>query len=853
MIRALGLIIFRDWGMHKLRLVLTVAGIALGVAVFFAIRTNNASLVTSLRSTIEKLAGKSTLQIVAGEAGFSQTLLEKVRSTAGVDRAEPITETVATLPSGEGERILILGLDTSSDLSLYTGTIDQGNLIVKNPLAFSNRKDSVAVTRSFANKHSLKDGDKFSVKVQSGPRDLTVRGIFGEGGISDIYSGDVAVMDIYSAQEMFGRGDHIDRIDISNLPDVEVETLRSRLEGWLPIGIKAIRPDLRGQSLENSVAAINYGLTIMSFLALTISIFIIYNSFSISVSQRWKEIGVLRAVGVARRQLQAMFVLEALFLGAVGSIVGVVAGFGLAKLSVRFVGDVTASFYGVAPASDGVGFSVVFAFQAVAAGLIASLIAAWVPSRAASNLEPALALRNIEARESATVTGGLRLIAGLIFLGSGLALTRFASADVGWNIQLSYSFFIQFGMILLVPRFIQIGGWVLRPIMDRLFGAEGLIAVETMVRAPRRTTATVIALMIGMSFVISNSAFIQSQKRAMNRSLDRAVAADLLVSSSNEVHSRTYHFSEDTADQIKLLPGIETADTVRVTSVEYDGQEVAIISHEMRQFFEVSPDLLDVGDKEKAGASTADGSGVLVSTNFAARLGVKMGDPLTISTPTGPLVLKVVGMLDYYRSDKGTLFFDRTVYKKYWGDSDVDYLLIDVKPGTDIESLRTGIVSVLGGSERGFIYTHDEYKRWVSAVVDQFFALMYVQMFIAVCVAVLGLANTMVISVSERRRELGIFRAVGGLRGQVSKMVMLEAVAIALIGYLAGVLSGLFNSYYLVTAAVRIIAGYSLPLVFPNTILLIAIPAIILIAVISAAVPARNAAKANVVEAIGYE
>lgn len=852
MIRVLSLIVFRDWGRHKLRLVLTIAGIALGVAVFFAIRTNNSTLVTSLRSTIEKLAGKATVQIVAGEAGFSQAIVDKVRVTPGVELAEPVTETVATLPSG-GERILILGLDTASELALYTGTIDQGTMIVKNPLAFSNRKDSIAITRTFADRLSLKDGDKLTINVQNGPRELTVRGIFGDAGLGGIYSGDVAVMDIYSAQEMFGRGDHIDRIDIENTSDVDVETLKSRLEAWLPVGIKAVRPDLRGQSLENSVSSMNYGLTIMSFLALTISIFIIYNSFSISVSQRWKEIGVLRAVGVVRRQVQLMFVFEGLFLGAVGSMIGVAAGYGLARLSVRFVGDVTASFYGVSPASGGIGFSFTFALQAVAAGLIASLIAAWIPARAASNLEPALSLRNIETRESSSVAGLPRTIAGLVFLLAGLALTRFAPADVGSNIQLFYSFFIQFGMILLVPRFIQIGGQVLRPVMDRLFGAEGLIAIETMVRAPRRTTATVIALMIGLSFVISNSAFIQSQKKAMNRSLDRAVAADLLVTASNEVHSRTYHFSEATANKIKSLPGVETADTVRVTSVEYGGQEVAIISHEMRELFKISPDLLDVGDKDAAIASTSAGTGVIVSTNFANRWAAKLGDSITLATPTGPLTLKVVGMLDYYRSDKGTLFFDKAVYKKYWGDSDVDYLFINVKPGSSIESLRSSIVFALGGSERGFIYTHDEYKRWVSAIIDQFFALMYVQMFVAACVAMLGLANTMVISVSERRRELGIFRAVGGLRGQVAKMVIVEAVAIALIGYLAGVLCGLFNSYYLVTAAVRIIAGYSLPLVFPTSVLLIAIPAIILIAVISAAVPARNAARSNVVEAIGCE
>ncbi len=853
MIRAFGMVIFRDWRLHKLRLVLTVAGIALGVAVFFAIRTNNTSLVTSLRSTIEKLAGRSTLQIVAGEAGFSRDILERVRSTPGVALAEPVTETVAKISGGGDERILILGLDTESDLELYKGTVDEESLIIRNPLAFTSRKDSIAVTRGFANRHSLREGDKFTIIVQSGPRDVTVRGIFGESGIGEIYSGAVAVMDIYSAQEMFGRGDHIDRIDVANSPETDVATIQHSFETWLPSGLKAVRPDLRGESLENAVNSLNYGLTIMSFLALTISIFIIYNSFSVSVSQRWKEIGVLRAIGVERQQIAIMFMFEAMLLGVIGSVVGVAAGFGLAKLSLRFVGDVTASFYGFAPVSAGLDFNVVFALQAMGAGLAASLIAAWLPARAASRLEPVHALRNIESRDPGQAPGRVRWISGLVFLVAGLGLTRFAPSNVGYFIQLFYSFFIQFGMILLVPKFIELGAFVLRPVMDRFFGAEGLIAVETMARAPRRTTSTVIALMIGLAFLISNSAFIQSQKRAMNRSLDRAVASDMLVTSSSEVHSRTYHFNEAMADRIKSLPGIQTADAARVTSLEYDGQEVAIISHEMRQFFTVSPDLLDAGDRENAIARTADGSGMLISTNFAARWNVKIGDDVTLSTPNGPLILTVVGTLDYYRSDKGTVFFDRDIYKRYWGDSDVDYILIDVEPGTDVESLRYEIATAIGSSQRGFIYTHDEYKHWVSGIVDQFFALMYVQMFIAACVVIIGLTNTMVISVSERRRELGIFRAIGGFRRQVAKMVTLEAVAIALIGYSVGIIGGLFNSYYMVTAATRIIAGYSLPLVFPISVLPLGVPVIIAIAVLSAVLPARNAARSNVVEAIGYD
>ncbi|MEO6655766.1 MAG: FtsX-like permease family protein, partial [Pyrinomonadaceae bacterium] len=384
MFGALTQITLREWQLHKLRLALTILGIALGVAVFFSIRTSNKSLVGSLHSTIEKLAGKSTLQIVSGEAGFPMEILQRVRTTPGVQYAEPVTETFATTTFGDGEKLLILGLDTSSELKIYEDSFDQGQLSIKNPLAFSSRGDSIAVTRSFAEHFSLKDGDKFTVNVQSGTKEMTIRGLFSASGAGAVFDGNVAVMDIAAAQEAFGRDVRIDRIDVSNLPDVEVDELQKRLTEWLPSGLKAERPNMRGQSLENAVSSMNYGFTIMSFLALTIGVFIIFNSFSISLNQRWKEIGILRSLGVTRGNIQRMFLVEAALMGVIGSMVGIAGGFGLAKFAMRFVGDVTASFYGFVSTPQVLEFNYLYAGQALLAGLAASVVAAWLPARMAS-------------------------------------------------------------------------------------------------------------------------------------------------------------------------------------------------------------------------------------------------------------------------------------------------------------------------------------------------------------------------------------------------------------------------------------------------------------------------------------
>jgi putative ABC transport system permease protein len=851
MFSALDQITFRQWQRHKLRLALTILGIALGVAVFFAVRTANRTLISSLNVTIEKLAGKATLQIVAGEAGFQKELIERVRATTGVSEAEPVTETFATTTLN-GEKLLILGLDTSSDLKIYEDSFDQGNISIKNPLAFASRGDSIAVTRSFANRFALKEGDKITVDVAGGRREMTVRGLFSASGAGSVFDGNVAVMDIAAAQDAFGRQDRIDRIDLANTPEVSSDQVQENLKAWLPSGITAVRPNLRGQGLENAVSSMHYGLAIMSSLALTIGIFIIFNSFSISLNQRWKEIGVLRALGVTRGQVQRMFLAEAALMGVIGSVIGVAAGYGLAMLSMGFVGNAMASFYGFASSPQAPEFNVSYGMQALLAGIVTSLIAAWLPARVASRLQPALALHNVESRQRESIIGLPRLVTGVVLVIASVALIRFADPNVGVNFQLFYCFVGQLGLILLVPKITQIGARIIRPVLNKLFGVEGLIAVETMANAPRRTTATVIALMIGLGLVFSHESFIRSQKAAMDRALDKALSSDMLVNASGEIHSRTYHISEDTANRIGALPDVAKADPVRVTTVSYNGQDVTILAHDMDAYFAISPDLLDVGDVGKARAATARGEGMLVSTNFATRFGLGLGDKITLDTPTGPLPLTIAGMLDYYRSEKGTIFMERSLYKKYWRDTDVDTILLDLKDGADHQAVRGEINKVLAG-QQAFIYTHEEFRRWVSVIVDQFFALMYVQMAIAFLVAVLGLVNTMVISVAERRRELGIFRAVGGLRRQVSKMIMLEAVAIALIGLFAGTISGLLNAYFLVKTAARVVAGYTLPLTFPASMILWAIPVIVILAIISAWFPARKAGRLNVVDAIGYE
>jgi len=853
MIGALTLVTRRQWRLHKLRVALTTLGIALGVAIFFAIQITNTTLVASLHETIEKLAGKASLQVTAGDTGFSEEYLRTVRSTPGVALSEPVTETMAATRLPGNEKLLILGLDTSSELKIYSDMFEEGGVTVKNPLAFTSRNDSIALSRKFADRFRLKDGDKLTVQVQDGIKELTVRGFFKSVGAGEVFDGNVAVMDIYAAQEVFGRGKRIDRIDIMNSDDVSVDDLQQRLAAQLPDGIRVTRPELRGQSLDSSVSSVNFGLTIMSFLAFIICAFLIFNSFNISLNQRWKEIGILRSIGATRGAIQAMVLGEAVVIAVAGSLAGIAAGWLLAKAAIGIVTNVSQTFYGLASSPKSLEFDSTFAAEAFAVGIIGSMLAAWLPARAAANLEPADALHNIETIKHSRFARVLRLTLGVIFVLTGLLLTEFSPSAAGARYQLFYVLLIQLGMILLVPKLIEYGGRILRPIMNFLFGAEGLIAVETMARAPHRTASTVGALMIGLAFVFSSGAFIVSQKDALYRSLDKSLNCDIQVASSEQLQSSTYHFSKATTDRVLSLRGVATADRIRVASVDYRGDTISVLAHNMNSYFTMSPDLLDSGDPARARAAATSGEGILVSNNFALRWNLKVGDRIKLDTPGGPFELPIVGMLNYFRSEKGTIFIDEAIYTKFWNDTDSDYIFLNLEPGVDKTVFKQKVFETLGPDINAFVYTHEEFKQWVSRLIDDFFTLLYLQMVVAIFVSALGLANTMIISVDERKRELGIFRAIGGLRMQVVKMVLLEAVAISLIGLAAGAITGIFNAYFLVNTAAKVVAGFTVRLSFPYSLVLMAVPLVILVAIVSSSLPAIKAARLRVVEAIGYE
>jgi putative ABC transport system permease protein len=853
MFPALWHISMQQWWNHRLRLLLTTMGIALGVAVFFAIRTANITLLDSLRLTVEKVAGKATLQITAGETGFPEEILDKVRSTPGVKVAEPIIEVIARTAFAEEGNLLILGVDTAGDQQLRDYQFDKSATQVSDSLVFLAQPNSILLSRAFADRHSLKIGDTFPLFTSLGRKDFTVQGIFKPVGIGEVFGGNIAIMDVYSAQVVFNRGRNFDRIDLMNSPDVPVETVQQNLHAKLPSGLEIVPPKSRGQDLDSAVTAMRVGLTVTSFTALLVGIYIIFNSFTIAVNQRWKEIGILRAVGVERRNINLMFLCEAFLMGVIGSAIGIAAGYYLAAIGVRVMANMTAAIYGFVSTSTPVVFRMQYAVTAFALGVATSVFGAWFPARAASNLDPTMALYNIEARSREAVLGYRRVALGLVLTLASLALMIWTPSSVGANFQFSYAILMLLGLTALLPKLIEIISHVLRPFMDWVGGAEGGLAVDAMIQCPRRSSATVGALMVGLMFVFSTAGYIQSYRHMVDRWMKQSLNADIFVATSTTMRSTTYHFKEELGQQIAGVPGVKRLENVRFTSVPYDGDSAALIAIEMNGFMARAIDSVEGKSEKILLDKLPKGEGVLVSRNFATRWKMHVGDSLTLNTPNGTLQRPILGLLDDYRSEKGTIFIDRALYKQYWHDDAVDFFFITLNPGVDPVVAKRQIQSLTSNTVHAFVYTQVEFKKWVYGLVDQFFVLNYMQLVIAVIVSILGIVNTLMISISERKREIGIIRAIGGLRAQIRKLILLEAIAISIVGVALGALAGMFSTEFMTHTVSMVLVGYGVPFFVPWTLIVISLPVVIGISLVAGWWPAQHAVSHQIIEAIGYE
>ncbi|HLQ78203.1 MAG TPA: FtsX-like permease family protein, partial [Terriglobia bacterium] len=487
---------------------------------------------------------------------------------------------------------------------------------------------------------------------------------------------------------------------------------------------------------------------------------------------------------------------------------------------------------------------------AVLAGIGTSILAAWIPARNAAAVDAVRALQKGKYQFISAGENRRRRIIGTVLLAVSLGTLFFASWKPAF--YLGYVLMIV-AALLFAPTMTSLLSRALRPILRRILPAEGTLAADSLIQTPRRTSATVAALMLSLAMVMGFGGITDAIHNSLSEWMDTALNPDFFVSPSANLTARSSTFPADIGPLIESVPGVDMVQLVRNARVIIDGTPIMLMSVETEKLRQKVRRVPVAGNIDEMYSAAAQGKGLIVSDSFQSLQKAHLGDMVRIPTPSGILSLPISGVVRDYSDMQGSIFIDRGIYKKWWGDDTVNIARVYAKKGENVPEVRQRVQHALDGRKRLLVLSNDEVRAYVFRLTDQWFSMTYNQIVVAVLVAVLGIVNTLTVSITDRRRELGVMQAVGGMRNQIRRTIWLEAISIGVIGLILGVALGAINIYYNLGMVRRDLGGLDLDYTFPSTIVLWLVPVILGAAFVASLGPAESAVRANLVEALEYE
>ncbi|HUE31180.1 MAG TPA: ABC transporter permease, partial [Verrucomicrobiae bacterium] len=672
------------------RLVLTVLAVAWGVALVAAVRLANHAVLRAFVEVIDTMAGRAALEVVAGEGGlFPDEIAAVVGTTPGVEVAAPCVKGAAFTDGGA--LLTVYGVDLTADA---TERVYGTRLEVDDRLAFLARPDSIAVARPLAAARGLVPGDRFELTTPAGRRTFTVRGLLDADGVARAYGGKVAAMDIYAAERLFTRPGFITGVDVVVAADADVQRVAGAIARRLPAGLRVQATAERKADVRRVTESLRTALQALGLFGLVAAFLITFTRLSTVFEERAWQLGVLRAVGVRTSALWRALIGESLLVGAVGVALGIPLGLGLGRLLVPVIATASAvADKLVAPPATLAaepGPLLLAGALGLAAAILAAALPAWRVARVA--LAETVRSRGHEAPGAlARVVWVLRGVA-LAAAGGGLAaLARQPSGRAG----LLATAVVAVGTALAARPAVHGAGFLLGVGARRVAGPVGRFGAASFLHNPRRTALTVATLGVGLGCVVWFWTMAESFRSSLVVALSAAVRADLVVTSVHVTNGYVEApVSEELPRRLAAVPGVATAIASRVIDWPYGGRRVALEALDARYFTDASFGRWPLARQQIADVweRVARGEAAVVSANFLSNFGARVGEPVVLSTPSGPLELVIGGVTAAFESAAGTIHMSRELFARYWRDEQVNRVGLRVAPGTDAGGVRAAIM-----------------------------------------------------------------------------------------------------------------------------------------------------------------
>jgi putative ABC transport system permease protein len=856
-VRRLSSLAWRSLGARKLRSFLTIVGVALGVAVLFASLSAGATMDAAVDRAASDEMGRAVLRVQAlEERGLSPVAVQVAEQEAGVSVAAPALERKTYLAASPNQTataklpapVTVLGIDPAREPALHDTPLASGRLLS------DTDAQSALITETLAAQEKLGVGDSISLNgtVAAGPQAYRIVGIVqGDGPLPDA-AGRLVFVPLGSAQTLFGTTG-VSRVDLGVKAGTSADELIGQLEATINSEpyLLSKQSDL-ADSLRTEMADFRSALLLVAAVVLFAGAFLIFNTLSMTVAERTREIGLLRVAGTTRSQVMSFVLLQALVLGVAGSLLGVLGGVGLAALALSWVrSSGPIALAAPTPSAGSVAMAVII-------GVVVTLAASLEPAWRAGRIPPVEALRRGPAGVAA---GGARLrwlvlVFGVLAVAALAIWPRGSGADVAtggvaagggsgmWGPLAIYGLLLV--AVLLVPRLL---GPLLRfaGIPFRIFRNEERLARSSLERDPSRTALTAGALVVGLAMVVALGTAAQDVHKIGTSWLAETIPGSELLTSIRPVST-----TDPIRDQLAGMTGVKSISPIGLFGVPYQGlrqEAAAVVGRDYladgRLVF-----VADGGDRTAALTALDAGGSVIVPRSLADQVGIRLGDTLNFATGPTPTRLRVVGIVAHSipAGAQEAILMGWSDALGPFGATGADFYAVRYAPGQEAASR-----DALDAAATQYALDPNDVSRvqgTVGDALDRIFRLLDALALIAVLVAGLGMANTYSMSVLERVREIGVLRATGMTSRQVWGMVVVEAGLLGIFGAIVGAVVGLIVGALLVAWSS---AGFGLVFEPPWASIALAVVFGVLISIAASIYPAGLASRLSIVRALQHE
>jgi putative ABC transport system permease protein len=839
----------RNLRARKRRLVSTVLAVALGVA-FLAgtlvlsdtLRANFDQLFTQANGSTSVVIRSATQ--ISGGAGTSQrtgvnaALLPQVRTIAGVADAQPYIEGYGQLVGHDGKAIGGGGPPTRAANWITDQGLNPYRLVSgRAPLA----DDEAVINLGAAKSGHLRLGDTTTLLT---PRPVQIRivGIATFGTADGFGPSTFTGLTLHAAQaDLTGSNPgQVTQVLVRAAPGVTADQLAHRLQAELPAGLQAITGSQLAAENYDSINSgflgfLSTGLTAFAVIAVLVAAFSIYNTFSILAAQRTREAALLRAVGGSRRQLITAGLLEALAVGAAGAGIGWAGGVGIAAL-LKGVFD----GFGFALPAGGLVLTASSSVLAVLAGVAAAILAGALPAVRSSRTPPVAALREVAAEPSRV--SRMRTAAGAVILAAGLAAVIAGAAGAGQGAAIVGAAAAAAGFVMLGPAAARPAVTVLGGPITALRGVSGRLARDNAQRNPRRTAATASALLIGVTVAALFTVVGASMKATAASGVDHTLTADLVIDRGGYGGASGGGLNPQLAADLSRLPGVQLATGLASGNAVLGGHTSAITAADPAAIGHV----LNLGVTRGSLGDLNPGS-LAVSSKAAAGQHWAVGSRMPVTYPDGTAAtLRIAAIFDH-PDLTGDYLLDQADWARHAGQNLDSAVFLKVTAGESASTVRATVTAAVDRYGQPRVQDRDQYRASATSGVNTILGLVYVMLALAIVIALMGVANTLGLSIHERTRELGLLRAIGQQRRQAKSMIRWESVIISVFGTVGGVALGTFLGWAVVASASSSTLGV---FAAPPGQLAIFLVAGALAGVLAGLRPARRAARLDALTAI---